>query len=191
MYIVFEGIVGTGKTTQSKRLVKYLKEQHKKKVIWTREPGGTEIAEAIRKLVQGTKFKEKMDPICDHYLYAAARAQSLSKIVKPSLKSKKFVVSDRSFISALVRDIETKKALKINAAAIENLLPDLIFYIKLDPETGLSRIKDGDNDKFERKGIAFYKKINKGYELVSRMRMFKGKWINIDGRGSEDEVFKK
>lgn len=83
MYIIFEGIIGTGKTTQSKRLFEYLKEQYKdKEVIWTREPGGTEVSDEIRKVVQGTDFEEHMDPICEAYLYASSRAQSLRTVVK-------------------------------------------------------------------------------------------------------------
>ncbi|KKU11155.1 MAG: Thymidylate kinase [Parcubacteria group bacterium GW2011_GWB1_46_8] len=86
MYIVFEGIVGTGKTTQSKRLFEYLKDRClDKKIIWTREPGGTKISDAIRTIVQGTAFEENMEPICEICLYAASRAQSLRTVVKPVL----------------------------------------------------------------------------------------------------------
>lgn len=196
MYIVFEGIVGTGKTAQSKRLVKYLKKRYKKGVVWTREPGGTEIAEAIRKLAQGTKFKEEMDSICECYLYAAARAQSLRKIVKTSIKSKAFIISDRSFISSITiqgfaKGMGIEKVFKINSMAVENLMPDLVFYIKLDPNLGLLRVQDKDGDKFENNGVKFYRKVQKGYELVSKMKIFKGKWINIDGRGNEEVVFSK
>ena len=101
-YIVFEGVVGTGKTTQSKRLVEELKKQFpEKEVIWTREPGGSEIAEAIRTLVQATPFTEKMDPMCEAYLYASARAQSLRTVVLPVLAKGGIVVADRSFCSSV------------------------------------------------------------------------------------------
>jgi len=86
-YIIFEGCHGTGKTTQSKKLFEFLKKKFPhKEIIWTREPGGGEITESIRKLVQGTKFSEEMDPHCEAYLYAASRAQSLRRIVKPVLE---------------------------------------------------------------------------------------------------------
>ena len=84
MYIAFEGIVGTGKSTQSKKLYDFLKEQYpSKEVIWTREPGGTEIAQKIRECVQGTEYGEEMGPVCEAYLYAASRAQALRTVVKP------------------------------------------------------------------------------------------------------------
>lgn len=86
MYIVFEGVVGTGKTTQSKRLAVYLQEMYPDKtVLRVREPGTGEIADAIRKLVQGTEFGEHMDPLCETYLYAASRAQVLMTKVIPVL----------------------------------------------------------------------------------------------------------
>lgn len=85
-YIVFEGIVGCGKTTQSRILAEKLG------AVWTKEPGGSEVADAIRKVVQGTKFDEEMDPVCEQYLYAASRAQSLRSVVKPLLDKGKIVV---------------------------------------------------------------------------------------------------
>ncbi|MEI7477210.1 MAG: hypothetical protein WCJ81_01350 [bacterium] len=85
MYIVLEGIVGTGKSTQAKRLVAYFKERYPdREVIHVREPGSTPIAEDIRHLAQGKEFAETMDPICEAYLYAAARAQLLYTVVKPA-----------------------------------------------------------------------------------------------------------
>ena len=101
-YIVFEGIVGTGKTTQSKKLYQYFKKQYpRKKIIWTYEPGDSEIANEIRKIVQGTNFNEKMDSICEAYLYASSRAQTLRTIIKPVLEKNGIVIADRSFITSL------------------------------------------------------------------------------------------
>lgn len=86
MYIVFEGTVGTGKSTQSKILVEKLQAQYPdREMIRVREPGKTPIAEAIRTLVQGTEFSEDMDPICEAYLYSAARAQLINTVVVPAL----------------------------------------------------------------------------------------------------------
>jgi dTMP kinase len=86
MYIAFEGVVGTGKSTQSKKLLAHLQERYPDKHIeLVREPGGTPIAEAIRTLVQGTKFDEQMHALTDAYLYAAARAQLLHGHIKPIL----------------------------------------------------------------------------------------------------------
>ena len=120
IYIVFEGIVGTGKSTQAKILYDFLKEKNKnREIILTKEPGGTEIADEIRKIAQATKFNEDMNPVCEAYLYAASRAQSLRKIVKPALEKGSIVISDRSFISSLAyqgaaRKIGIEKVLEIN-----------------------------------------------------------------------------
>jgi dTMP kinase len=86
MYIVFEGVVGTGKSTQAKSLLAYLQGKYpEKEVVLVREPGGTAIAESIRTLVQATEFDEEMHALTDAYLYAAARAQLIHTYIKPVL----------------------------------------------------------------------------------------------------------
>lgn len=102
MYIVFEGMVGSGKSTQSKKLFEYLQVKYpERKIIHVREPGSTIIAQEIRLLAQSRVFEEEMDPICEAYLYAASRAQSLRHMVKPTLDAGGIVIADRSFISSL------------------------------------------------------------------------------------------
>ena len=197
IYLILEGVVGTGKTTQANNLLIYLKQKYpNKEVILTREPGGTEISETIRKLVQGTKFDEDMVPECEAYLYAASRAQSLRKIVMPVLEKGGIVISDRSFISSLAyqgftRKLGIDKVLEINKIAIEKTEPDLILFFILDPEIGLSRTFDKKGDKFESENIEFFKQIEQGYSGVSKLPNFEKKWFNIDARGSESEVFNR
>lgn len=89
MYIVFEGIVGSGKSTQSRKLVEFLREKYgNEQVIHVREPGSTPIAEDIRHLAQGKEWEgEEMHPLTNAYLYAAARSQTLHTVVKPALDS--------------------------------------------------------------------------------------------------------
>lgn len=101
MYIVFEGIVGAGKSTQALRFAEYL-EKNGKSVVRVREPGTTPISEDIRTLAQGKIWEdEDMHPITNAYLYAAARAQTLHTVVTPALRDGKTVISDRSFLSSL------------------------------------------------------------------------------------------
>lgn len=102
MYIVFEGIVGSGKSTQSRKLVEFLRKKYgSEKIFHVREPGSTPIAEDIRHLCQSTEWTdEQMHPFTNAYLYAAARAQTLHSIVLPALESDQIVVSDRSFLSS-------------------------------------------------------------------------------------------
>ena len=119
LYIVFEGIVGSGKTTQVQKLVEYMRRTHLStnpqsslresssflkelpEVIHVREPGSTPIAEDIRHLAQGKNWEdESMHPMTNAYLYAAARAQTLQTVVKPALERGDIIVSDRSFLSS-------------------------------------------------------------------------------------------
>ncbi len=194
-YIILEGVVGTGKTTQADRLYEFLKQKFPdRNIVLTREPGGTEIAEAIRKLVQGTEFNEEMEPMCEAYLYASARAQSLRKIVKPALEKNSIVISDRSFLSSTAyqgyaKDLGIQKVLEINKSAIKGFEPDLVLFFKLDPEVGLSRTFDQDGDKHERRGVDFFKKIENGYLELSKL--YANVWKTIDASGDEEKVFSR
>jgi len=201
MYIVFEGIVGTGKSTQSEKLTEYLKKKHKgREVILTREPGGTEIADTIRNVVQGIDFDEEMHHICEAYLYAASRAQSLRSVVKPVLDKGGIVVADRSFLSSLTnqafgRELGFDKVYSINKQAIEEVMPDVIIYLDYDIDKGMKRVFDKKGDKFERMGEdvykSFYDRVSKGYEFASAHPDFSDVWLTIDATGTVDEVFDK
>jgi len=196
-YIIFEGCHGTGKTTQSKKLFEFLKKKFPhKEIIWTREPGGGEITESIRKLVQGTKFSEEMDPHCEAYLYAASRAQSLRRIVKPVLEKNGIVIQDNSFITSLAyqgaaRKLGFETCLAINEIALGGTLPDLVIHLSLDLQASRARTLDADGDKFEKLGIEFDKRIETGYKKTSKLTMFKGKWINVNAEGDITDVFNK
>lgn len=196
-YIVFEGVVGTGKTSQSKKLAEFLKPKFPNRlVVWTYEPGGTKISDTIRKVVQATKFDETMDPLCEAYLYAAARAQSLRTAVRPVLEKNGVVISDRSFVSSLAyqgfgQDLGVETVWEINRIALGDLEPDLVIYLNLDVAVGLSRTFDKEGDKFESHDLKFFNKIARAYKKIAQMPRFKGKWINVDARGEIDGVFNK
>jgi dTMP kinase len=195
MYIVFEWIVGTGKSTQSKKLVQYLQTAYPhKEIVHVREPWGTSIAEAIRTLAQGTEFAEEMNPICEAYLYAAARAQLLYTVVKPALDRGAVVIADRSVVSSLAyqgyaRDVGVDKVWDINRQAIISCLPSIIFYLEGDIEHALARTFDAHGDKFEKMGLAFFQKVAEGYQKVSGIHIFAHARQKIDAKGSVDDVF--
>lgn len=196
-YIIFEGCHGTGKTTQSKKLVEFLKRKFpNKEVIWTREPGGSEIAEIIRKVVQGSHFSEEMDPCCEAYLYAASRAQTLRRVVGPVLDKGGIVIQDNSFITgmayqALTRGLGMDTYMAINKVALNNFLPDIVIHLDLSLQISTTRTFDEDGDRFERFGIEFDKKVERGYKKISRLPMFRGKWVTVDAEGSISDVFNK
>jgi len=186
LYIVFEGMSGCGKTTQAHLLQEALtKEYSEEQIIYTYEPGGSEIANAIRVLVQGTEFQEKMDPLCEAYLYSSSRAQTLSIIVKPHLENNGVVISDRSFVTSLAfqgysRGLGFFKILEINKSALEIAFPNLVIYLDIDPSIGLNRMFDHKGDKFENEAIEFYQKVREGYYQISELEIFKDRWLTIN-----------
>lgn len=195
MYIALEGVVGAGKTTQALKLVDYLKAKYpRSQVIFTYEPGGTEIADATRKLVQATKFNEEMDPVTEAYLYAAARAQSLRKVVMPNLKKGAIVVADRCVVSSIAfqgfgRGLGIKQVSKINEVALTGLLPDKIVFLDMPGELGLARAHDHAGDKWESYGPKLATTIRTGYLKIAKVRQFKKRWVHVDASGTQEEVF--
>lgn len=197
LYIVLEGIVGTGKSTQAKKIHEWLKKKYpKRKILLTREPGGTEIAENIRKAVQGTKYDEEMHPICEAYLYAASRAQTLNTIVKDTLNDNGIVIADRSFLTSTAwqgeaRGLGISKIIKINKTATEGCIPNIVIYLNMNIKEGMSRTFDKDGDKFEKMDISFFEKAEKGYKKIQKKKGCFDKWINIDAKGTREEVFER
>ncbi len=196
MYIVLEGIVGSGKSTQSRRLVDFLREQHgTDMVVHVREPGSTPIAEDIRHLAQSKDWvDETMHPLTNAYLYAAARAQTLHTIVAPALSGGKIVVSDRCFLSSCAIQWEAQwvginRILWINKEAVWKVLPDIILYLDIDVDVALARTSDEVGDKFEREGREFYQKIIRWYEKCAKWKKLEWRFHRIDANASEDEVF--
>ncbi len=186
LYIVFEGMSGCGKTTQARLLHDVLSKKFSdEQIIYTYEPGGSEIASAIRVLVQGTEFNEKMDPLCEAYLYSSSRAQTLSTIVKPHLENNGVVISDRSFVTSLAfqgytRGLGFNKILEINQSVLEIAFPSLVIYLDIEPSVGLNRMFDHKGDKFENEAIEFYQNVRKGYLEISKLEIFKDRWLTIN-----------
>lgn len=196
MYIVFEGIVGSGKSTQSKRLVAFLREKYgADKIIHVREPGSTPIAEDIRTLAQWKEWEnESMHPLTNAYLYAAARAQTLHTVVKPALEDGKIVISDRSFLSSCAYQGEAQwlginTILAVNEEAIRDILPDRVFYMDIDVEVSLSRTFDAVWDKWEKMGKEFFQSIVRGYDKCEKLEIMENRFIRIDARGTQDDIF--
>ena len=197
MYIVFEGIVWTGKSTQSKKLVSYLQEKYPdKEILHVREPWSTIIAEAIRKLAQWTEFAETMDPICEAYLYASARAQLLHSVVKPARDRGAIVIADRSVVSSLAyqwfaRGVGMDKVRDINRQAIITAIPDIIFYLESSIEHAVERTFDAAWDKFESMWKEFFEKVTEWYHRAGQLPALKKARKKIDAFGSIDEVFSR
>lgn len=195
LYIVFEGIVGSGKTVQSRLLANRLREEFpRREVAWTREPGGSEIAGQIRKIVQATEFEEEIDPVCEAYLYAASRAHTLRRVVAPVVKRHGIMVSDRSYLTSVAyqgtaRGLDPELVLEVNKVAVNGIVPDVVFFLDIAPGVALARSRDKLGDKFERYDMDFYIRALEGYEVAARI--LKGAWVRIDGTKDIDEIHDK
>lgn len=195
MYIVLEGVVWAGKTTQAKLLHNYLSNKYpEREVLLVREPGATPIAEAIRKTVQGTDFgDEQMHPLADAYLYAAARAQSLHSLVKPALQQWAIVISDRSFVTSLAYQwyaqwLGITTVWEINQHAVQDCLPDMVLFFDVSVEQGYARTFDASGDKWEKKDVSFFDTVYRGYQELFEFTITKDLMQRIDASGSIDEV---
>jgi dTMP kinase len=188
-FITFEGPEGAGKTTIINMLEKQL--DH---ALFTREPGGIDIAEQIRKVILD-KENTAMDPRTEALLYAAARRQHLIEKVKPALEEGKMVICDRFVDSSLAyqghaRGLGIDEVLHINQFAIEEMMPTLTLYFDIEPEVGLKRISSHNGREINRldlENIEFHQKVREGYHLL--MMKFPERIIKIDASAPLEEVF--
>ena len=188
MFITFEGGEGTGKTTLIERVYKTLVKKHD--VIMTREPGGSPIAEVIRDVVLNPKYKG-IAPRTEALLIAASRAQHLDDKILPALHAGKIVLCDRYLDSSLAyqavaRHLGFDFVLAINQYAVEHM-PDMTFYIDLEPEVGIARIaKRKKYDRLDQETIDYHHLVREGYQAV--VARYPHRIIVIDGTKSLDEI---
>ena len=174
LFITFEGGEGCGKTTVIKALVKELEKEGLQALV-TREPGGSLIAEQIRNVILD-RANTLMDPRTEALLYAASRRQHLVEIVLPALKEGKMVLSDRYLDSSLAyqgvaRGIGIEEVFSINKFAIDQTMPDLTFFLDLEPEKGLERIRQHRSDEVNRldlEKLSFHQKVYEAYKLLAQ-----------------------
>jgi dTMP kinase len=167
IFISFEGIEGSGKSTQASLLSKYLSEKGYETVL-TAEPGGTPISQKIREILLSIDNKN-MTYMTELLLYNAARVQHIHELIMPALNRGAFVITDRFTDSTYAyqgygRGISLNLLDKIDLIATNNLRPDLTFLLDLDVETGLMRNKGINKiDRLELEDIEFHKKVRAGY----------------------------
>jgi dTMP kinase len=167
LLITFEGPDGSGKTTQISMLKEYLSSKGFE-VIFTREPGGTNISEKIRHIILDNKNSE-MSAMCEALLYASSRAQLVNEVIEPALSKGKIVVMDRFVESSIVyqgigRRLGVERIRSINDAATEGLKPDITFLLTIPFEEGLKRkSKQQSFDRLENSGDDFHRRVYEGY----------------------------
>ena len=183
MFITLEGVDGSGKTTQAAMLARALGAS----AITLREPGGTDAAERIRHLLAdpGTP----LDPIAELMLFCAARADLVSRVIRPALEIGQTVICDRFTDSTIAyqgvaRNLGIVRVRELSEVATDGLAPDLTLLLRIDPAFGLDRAQS--DDRFEAEGVRFQERVADAYEDIARREP--NRVIPIDATGSPDEV---
>lgn len=168
-FISFEGIEGTGKSTQIRLLKAFLDKKGIPTLLF-REPGCTYIGEQIRNLLQYDAKAEKMYPETELLLYEASRAQLVREIIIPALQQGTWVLCDRFFDSSTAyqgsaRKLPLEVVKQLNAFAANNIFPDLTILLDLDPLLGFQRLlsRQKEKDRIEQESLDFFKEVQKKY----------------------------
>lgn len=187
-FIVICGVEGSGKGTQINLIKEHFKGNDN--IVFTREPGGTDIAEKIRDII----LNENIDPLTEAYLFAAARREHIIKKIKPLLEEGKTIICDRFVYSSLVyqglgRNLGINFIDRLNKPVIEGFYPDKVIYLDLEPEIGLERIKKNsrETNRLDNEKLDFYKKCREGFLHLANNEP--NKFIIINANQSERKVF--
>lgn len=199
LFITFEGVEGSGKTTQIQRLKRYLKRRGVPCKV-TREPGGPPISEKIRKILLDPNHR-KLIPLSELLLYEAARAQHIYEVIKPFLKKGGVILCDRFNDATLAyqgygRKIDRELIRKLNRLSSQGIKPDLTFLLDCPSDIGLKRalqrnrtLKNEREGRFEKEKIQFHHRVRKGYLAIAKKEPHRVKVI--DTRVGEKKVFDK
>jgi dTMP kinase len=186
VFVTFEGLDGSGKSTQAQLLADVLRADGHE-VVATREPGGTELGERIREVLL---HEGDVSPWAEAALFAAARAQLVDEVIAPALERGADVISDRYLDSSLAyqgiaRDLGLERVLELNLHAVRGLLPDRTFLLLVDAEESARRV--GRNaDRIEREAEAFRERVDAAYRQLAEY--FPQRITTIDGTRPPREI---
>ena len=190
-FITFEGPDGSGKTTVSKAVCEALLDMGYP-VRYSREPGGSKIAEAIRDVILDPS-NTGMDAHCEALLYAASRRQHLTEIIEPALAQGTHVICDRFVDSSLAyqgyaRGIGADAVMEINRFAIGDVMPQKTIFLDLPSEAGLARIRQNHRatDRMDQESAAFHQAVYEGYQKV--LETYRERMTVIDANRPVEEV---
>ncbi len=200
--IVFEGIEGSGKTTQlellNTRLLhngyfqKLCQREKISGAVITRQPGGTSIGKDIRRLLLHSPADAGLSDRTELLLYAADRAQHIGELIRPKLEMGYLVLCDRYTDSTLAyqgygRQLNIDLIHQLNAIATDGITPDLVILLQLDAATGLSRtFKRGPADRIEQSGLAFHQRVQQGFETLAAQNP--ERFVTIDASQTEAAI---
>lgn len=195
LFLSFEGVDGSGKTTQLDRFAARLREKGVEPVL-AQEPGGTRIGKEIRALLLDSKNTD-LRPVPELLLYFASRAQNIAEVIRPALDAGRIVIADR-FTDATAayqgygRELGEDVVRRIEAIACEGVEPDCTLWLDIDPAVGVKRALDrdpgdgADETRFERERLDFYARVRQGYESI--WKRAPNRVQRIDASGGIEEV---
>ena len=179
-YIALEGGDGSGKTTVSSKLAEVLRGRGAE-VVEVREPGSTELGEAVRGLLLDS---EQVHPWAEAYLFAAQRAQLIQEVVRPALERGAYVISDRTYYSSIAyqghaRGLGQDRVREINESGLDGVLPDFVFVLDVDAGTALQR--QDHPDRIGKEGVEFQDAVRSAYVELARSEPDKVFIVVTDG----------
>ena len=189
LFISFEGPEASGKSSQILLLSKYLK-KNKIPFIVSREPGGTDFAEKLRKLILDNK--STINNLEELLLLMAARSNHINKVIIPNLKKGKIVISDRyadsSFVyQGYVNKFGIKRVQKLHKELLNNIFPDYTFIFKINPKEIIKRLKQRKvKNKYDKSNLLFHQKVIQGYKKIANPK----RYITVDASLSKDIIHK-
>ena len=192
-FIVFEGIDGSGKTTQINQLSKWLIGTdlipENNKLVITREPGGTKLGKSIRSLLLDTSREKSPGSITELLLYAADRSQHVNEIIRPTLDKGDWVISDRFCGSTLAyqgygRKLDINVIKDLEAIATKGIAPDITFLLDIPIEESIRRRMNRKDDRIEKEGREFLSNVSLGFQALSE----DSNWKKISAINSEEKI---
>ncbi len=191
MFITFEGIEGSGKSTQLRRVAEQMTG-----AIVTKEPGGTPLADRIRAILLDSTAR--IDPVAELFLFAASRRQNVVEVIRPALERGATVLCDRFTDSTLAyqgfgRLLNLDQLRTLNSWATDSLIPDLTLLFDLPEEVGLARARSrnaeaaDDEGRFETEDLRFFRRVREGYLTLAVAEP--SRFAVIDAAGDVDDVF--
>ena len=192
-FIVFEGIDGSGKTTQINQLSKWLIGTdlipENNKLVITREPGGTKLGKSIRSLLLDTSREKSPGSITELLLYAADRSQHVNEIIRPTLDKGDWVISDRFCGSTLAyqgygRKLDINLIKNLEAIATQGIAPDITFLLDIPIEESIRRRMNRKDDRIEKEGREFLSNVSLGFQALSQDI----NWKKISAINSEEKI---